>query len=110
MAITASALFGMLMASGIFQPPQAAAVVKFAAVNHYEPCAASRLGEGLFDVSGVLRRQMHAETGYAGCVPAGMQVAFMVNHWRQMKCRRRFDAGDLHVFHECWGLGRGRNR
>lgn len=110
MAITASALFGMLMAAGIFQPPQAHAVVAFAAINHYEPCAASWMGEGLFDVAGTLRRQMHAETGYRGCVPAGLQVAFMVRHWGAMKCRHRFDGGDLRVFRSCWGLGVGRNR
>lgn len=110
MAITASALYAMIVATGIFAPPQAHAVVEFAAINHYEPCAASWMGEGLFDVAGVLRRQMHAETGYRGCVPAGWQVAFMARHWRTMKCRRRFDAGDLSVFRECWGRGLGRNR
>lgn len=110
MAITASALLSMLLATGAFQKPQAEAVVQFAAMNHYQPCAASWRGEGLFDVSGTLRRQMHAETGYAGCVPSGLQVAFMVEHWRTMKCRHRFDVGDLAVFRECWGLGRARNR
>lgn len=112
MAITASALLAMILATGAFQKPQAEAVVRFAAINHYEPCvrAASWMGEGLFDVAGTLRRQMHAETGYRGCVPPGLQVAFMVKHWRTMKCRRRFDAGDLTVFRECWGRGKGRNR
>lgn len=108
MAITASALFGMLMAAGIFQPPQARAVVAFAAINHYEPCAASWMGEGLFDVAGTLRRQMHTETGYRGCVPAGLQVAFMVRHWESRSCRRIFDAGDLSAFRRCWGLGHSR--
>jgi hypothetical protein len=105
LAITASALLAMLLNTGVFQRAQAEAVVAFAGINHYQPCAASWMGDGLFDVAGTLRAALHRETGYRGCVPPGLQVAFMVNHWKDRPCRHVFDAGDLSAFHRCWGLG-----
>jgi hypothetical protein len=112
LAISASALLALILATGIFAQPQAEAVVAFAAINHYEPCEASWMGEGLFDVAGPNRKALHDEEwpsaygGVKGCVSPERQVAFMVRHWQDRPCRRIFDAGDLSAFKRCWGWGK----
>jgi hypothetical protein len=108
--VAAPYLLSLLLATGVFAQPQAEAVVAFARVNGLDPCAASWMGEGLFDVAGTLRRDLHREEG-AGCVSAERQVAFLVRHWTASyytRCRAAFDRGDLGAFRRCWGLGRNR--
>jgi hypothetical protein len=103
-------LLSLLLATGAFALPQAEAVVQFARVNGLDPCVASWMGEGLFDVAGPLRRALHAEEGQ-GCVSPEDQVRFLVRHWTTpyyARCRSVFDRGDLGAFRRCWGLGRSR--
>lgn len=109
MTISAGALIAMLLGTGVFELPQAQAVVAYAQrESGLDPCAKSWMGEGLFGLSGKLRREQHDEAGMSGCVPVEHQIEFMVAKWSERACRVRFDAGDLSAFQRCWGRGRQR--
>lgn len=108
--MTEAVLLSLLLNAG-FAAPQAGAVLAYAAIeSRLDPCASSRLGDGLFGVTGDLRRTEHREAGAAGCVAPEFQVGFMARQWprRYPECARRFAAGDLAAFRRCWGKGRRR--
>ncbi len=74
-----------------------------------DPCAKSRLGEGLVDVTGRLRGELHRFARVRGCVAPAVQVRFLLEAFPRHypNCARRFMAGDLGAFQRCWGEGRG---
>ncbi len=105
--MTAFALFAMLLTAG-FAPPQAKAVVHYAWLeSRLQPCAHSRMGEGLIGVAGKMRRKLHEYARMSGCVPAQVQIAFLAREWPKnyAKCAARFNAGELWRFRFCWGKG-----
>ena len=111
--MTAFALSAMLMASGFVHAPQRAEVMRYMwGESRYQPCAHSRMGEGLIGVAGVMRRRLHeyAHVAAGHCVPARVQIAFLAHEWPRLypACARRFNAGDLSAFHRCWGKGHRR--
>ena len=108
--IAAPALALMLMTAG-FAPPQAQAIVHYAiGESRLQVCAHSWRGEGLIGVAGVMRRKLHDYARMSGCVPAPVQIAFLVREWplSYPECSARFAAGDLRAFKRCWGLGHRR--
>jgi len=115
--MTAKAFVVLAMAAG-FHPPQAEALHYFAwraagpdrahwRTSTLDPCAHSWRGEGLFDVSGPLRRRYHRDLG-PGCIAADRQVAWFAQIWRveYPRCATRFAAGDLTALQHGWGDGR----
>jgi hypothetical protein len=109
--MTAAALLSLLLATGLFGRPQAEAILAYSwGESRFDPCARSRMGEGLIGVAGTLRRLLHREVGTAGCVSPEAQVAFLARHWPALypECAARFDAGDLGAFRRCWGRGHRR--
>jgi len=108
--VTAPVLALMLMTAG-FGQPQAREIVRYAyGERRLQPCAHSRMGEGLIGVAGVMRRKLHEYARMSGCVPAKVQIAFMAHEWPRLypACSRRFAAGELRVFRLCWGKGHQR--
>jgi hypothetical protein len=85
-----------------------------------DPCAHSRLGEGLVDVTANLRGELHRFAAASAidprarpdssCVPAEAQLAYLraafPKHYPQ--CAAQFDKGDLGALQRCWGDGHGR--
>lgn len=112
----AAALF--LLANAGFAEPQAHEIARYfsqathgpgkvTAETQLNPCAASRYGEGLVDVTGQLRKQLHRDTGISGCVPGDAQIAWLAHAWPTL-CPRmaaKFAAGDLTAFQRGWGYG-----
>lgn len=95
-----------------FAHPQAEAITVYAqsqSGDQLDPCARSWMGDGLFGVTQVLRRNMHKEAGTRGCVSPVQQVQFLARAWPKHypNCAVRFAGGDLRAFRRCWGLGRG---
>lgn len=136
--MTAAALSLMLLTAG-YPPAQADAVHAFMCratcsdrnpahrlTADLNPCANSRLGEGLVDATRGLRRELHryaagiasgpvsavrrAERPNAGsCVPPEIQIAFLKEAFPRHypRAAARFAAGDLSAFQSAWGNGRG---
>lgn len=137
--MTVVALSALLLAT--WPQPQAQAVLLYmereAGVDRHnlisgplDPCAYSRLGEGLVGVTGNLRGELHRfAIGQAGasragseqsrssahansmsCIPAQVQIAYLA--WafplHYPNCAARFAQGDLSALDRCWGKGRGR--
>jgi len=78
-----------------------------------DPCAYARTGEGLFGVTGVLRRELHYETNVplGRCVPPERQISFFLREFprRYPECAAAFFAGrDMGAVSRCWGKGRSR--
>lgn len=117
----ASALI-MLAQVGFADPQAHEIALYFAQATHgpgrvtaqteLHPCARSRFGEGLVDVTRGLRVEMHqfANVPMAECVPAEQQVAYLA--WafpaHYPRSAARFAAGDLSEFQKAWGWGEGR--
>lgn len=128
--MTAAALSLMLLSAG-FQQPQADTIHAFMCratcgdrnpahrlTADLNPCANSRYGEGLVDVTRTLRGELHRFASLTvqavagsreGCIPAEVQIAFLKEAFPRHypNCAKRFDAGDLAAFQRCWGAGRG---
>ena len=123
----------LMLAQAGFAEPQAHEIARYfaratngpgavAAETILDPCANSRLGEGLVDVTGTLRGELRRfATGFGmqsrapahpsvSCVPAEVQIAFLAYAFplHYPECAARFEAGDLSAFQRCWGEGRGR--
>lgn len=108
--IAPAILAAMLLTAG-FGQPQAHAIIHSAWLeSRLDPCASSKLGEGLIGVAGVMRRKLHDYARMSGCVPAKVQIAFLAHEWPKEypTCARRFAAGQLHLFRHCWGKGHRR--
>jgi hypothetical protein len=115
--MTAPALIALLIAVG-FGEQQATAIEAYShsqagvdqdGERRLDPCASSWMGDGLFGLTRQLRRELHAEAGTNGCVPAAAQVSFVAHAWPEYypRCAARFAAGDLRAFRRCFGLGEG---
>jgi hypothetical protein len=109
--MTAPALIALLIGAG-FAQPQAQAIADYSqtqAGNELDPCASSWMGDGLFGLTRILRRDLHREAGTQGCVPPMQQVAYVARVWPQYypHCAAQFAAGDLRAFRRCFGLGEG---
>jgi hypothetical protein len=112
--MTAPALIALLIGVG-FTQPQAEAIAVYSHSqsgldpDELDPCASSRLGDGLFGLTQQLRFDLHREAGTTGCVSAEEQVQFVARVWPEYypHCAARFAAGDLQAFRRCFGLGRG---
>lgn len=96
-------------------PPQAAAVHAYmvqATGPKLDVCANTSTGEGLGDLTGKLRGELHrfARVPRNRCVPAELQVAFLAHAFPKHYpvCARKFTAGDLGALQRCWGEGRSR--
>jgi hypothetical protein len=109
--MTAPALIALLIGVG-FARPQAEAIAVYSnsqAGQQLDPCASSRLGDGLFGLTRQLRRDLHREAGTGGCVSAEQQVRYVARVWPRYypNCAARFASGDLRAFYRCFGLGEG---
>lgn len=109
--MTAPVLIALLVAAG-FAEPQARAITTYSASQageELDPCATSRMGDGLFGLTQQLRRDLHREVGTRGCVPPVQQVAFIAHAFPEHypNCAVRFAQGDLRAFSRCFGLGEG---
>jgi hypothetical protein len=107
MTIGAAQLLALLLATGVFAPPQAGAIVDYAwGESRLQPCAHSWSGKGLIGVAGTMRRRLRAAEG-PGCVSAERQIDFLAREWPRLypACAARFAAGDLRAFKRCWGRG-----
>ena len=116
---TVATVIALAIAAG-FAPPQAEAISHFAYTathlgTHYsfdaelDECASSWRGEGLVDATGGLRKRLHADTGYAGCVPAAVQIEWLARTWPALcpHSANLFNAGKLDEFRSAWGRGVG---
>lgn len=123
---TVAAAVALLVGVG-YAPPQAAAIGHFmwraahlgrsySSAALIDPCARSALGEGLVDVTGILRGELHrfasdpdvGNRSLTSCVPAAVQIAWLAQAFPRHypTCAARFAAGDLAAFDRCWGKGR----
>ena len=115
-----------------YAPPQAMAIGHYAwqaahLDRHFtlssplDPCAKSRLGEGIVDVVGNLRGDLHRfattpgdriagpppQAPHNACIPAEVQLRFLKEAFplHYPACAAKFAAGDLGALERCWGRG-----